>query len=620
MPQPETVRQLIGTSCQIDGSATALLSPERTSLSYAELSEQVDYVGHALRRLGVQRNERVALVMPNGPEMAAAFLGTAAFATCAPLNPEFRDSEFEFFLADLQPKAIILSDSEGSAARSVAERLGIAVVDLSASTDQAGNFRFVNLAVEPVAVLDPGQADDIALLLHTSGTTSRPKLVPLSHQNLCASAQNIGDVLQLARTDRCLNVMPLFHIHGLVGVLLSSIASGASVVCSPGFQNHDFFASMKQFEPTWYSAVPTIHQAILNHVRDAEPLNGATSLRLIRSSSSSLPPSVMAELESTFQVPVIESYGMTEAAHQMSSNPLPPRARKAGSVGLPAGPDMGIMDEEGNLLTGDASGEIVIRGNNVTAGYADNADADAFMNGWFRTGDLGYFDEHGYLFLSGRKKEMINRGGENVSPREIDEVLLEHDAVQQAVAFAVPHPSLGEDVAAAVVLRPEATADENELRRFAFDRLAPFKVPSRVVMVAAIPKGPTGKLQRIGLDKALREELGVTNVAPSNDLEQGVVDAFEKILQTASVGVNENFFALGGDSIKATRVIAQLSLEFHVDLPAVSLFLNPTAKELAMEITQLLAEDSGMLEEILKEIEGMTEGEAADISNEQRKV
>ena len=618
MLQRDTVQRLISRSGRSEGCAIALQCPGRESLSYDDLSEQVDYVGRALRHLGVQRNERVAVALPNGPEMAAAFLGTAAFASCAPLNPQFREDEFEFYLADLQPKAIVLYEDDDSAARSVAQRLNVPVLNLSASTEKAGCFRFAELAVEVTNVPDPGEAEDIALVLHTSGTTSRPKLVPLSHRNLCASAHNICDVLKTKRTDRCLNVMPLFHIHGLVGVLLSSMAAGASVVCSPGFQGHHFFAWLKEFEPTWYSAVPTIHQAILDQARGNVTLAGSHSLRLIRSSSSALARSVMAELESVFQVPVIESYGMTEAAHQMSSNPLPPGERRAGSVGIPAGPEMAIMDELGSLLPVGESGEIVIRGNNVTKGYVNNADADeaAFTKGWFRTGDLGHFDKEGYFFVSGRKKELINRGGENVSPREIDEVLLEHDAVNQAVAFAVPHTSLGEDIAAAVVLHEDASTNENELRRFAFERLAPFKVPSQIVVVPRIPKGPTGKLQRIGLHKALSDELSVTHIAPSTDLEKYVVATFEGILETTAVGMNDNFFALGGDSIKAIRVIAELSSGFHVDLPAVSLFLNATSEELALEITRLLAEDSEMLDEILTEIEGMTDEEASVMSDE----
>jgi hypothetical protein len=321
----------------------------------------------------------------------------------------------------------------------------------------------------------------------------------------------------------------------------------------------------------------------------------------------------MAELEQTFGVPVIESYGMTEAAHQMASNPLPPAERKPGSVGLPAGPEMAIMDDEGNLLVDGQAGEIVIRGPNVTAGYHSNREANeaAFINGWFRTGDLGRKDDAGYFYLLGRRKEMINRGGEKISPREIDEALLEHPAVAQAVAFAAPHPTLGEDVVAAVVMRAECTTSERELRQFLFQRLVAVKIPSRILIVSAIPKGPTGKPQRIGLHQKLSEQLHSAYVPPRTELERSIVSVMEQILTTSRVGVNDNFFWLGGDSLKAIRVLAQLSATFQIQLPAVTLFMNPTALELGLEITRILAEDTGMLEELLDEIEGLAKEKKA---------
>jgi acyl-CoA synthetase (AMP-forming)/AMP-acid ligase II len=342
-------------------------------------------------------------------------------------------------------------------------------------------------------------------VLHTSGTTSRHKVVPLTHANVCASAANIARSLALTATDRCLNVMPLFHIHGLIAALLASLASGARVICSPGFNALQFFGLVKEHQPTWYTAVPTMHQAILARAERNPEAVKATRLRLIRSSSASLPPTVMLELERVFGAPVIEAYGMTEAAHQMASNPLPPAPRKPGSVGIAAGPEIAIMDEHGGLMARGEIGEVVIRGDNVTPGYANNpaANAAAFAHGWFRTGDQGVLDAEGYLRLTGRLKEIINRGGEKISPREVDEILLEHPAVAQAVTFGVPHDKLGEDVAAAIVLRDGAATTERELKAFAGQRLAAMKVPRQILFVAEIPKGATGKLQRLGLAKLL---------------------------------------------------------------------------------------------------------------------
>ena len=441
-------------------------------------------------------------MLPNGPEMAAAFLGVATAATAAPLNPAYRPDEFEFYLADLEARAVVVQSGDDSPVRDVAARLGLPLIELEPRPDgPAGDFQLRSDLRATPARPGPAQPDDVALVLHTSGTTSRPKIVPLSHRNVCASARHIGDTLALGRDDRCLNVMPLFHIHGLIAAVLTSVAAGGSVVCAPGFNALRFFGWLAAVEPSWYTAVPTMHQAILTRAaRNAAALDGAR-LRFIRSSSASLPPSVMADLEAAFGAPVIESYGMTEAAHQMTSNPLPPRPRKPGSVGVAAGPDVAIMDAAGDLLPAGATGEIVIRGPNVTTGYARNpeANATAYHDGWFRTGDQGLFDGDGYLRITGRLKEIINRGGEKISPREIDEVLLGHPDVAQAVAFAVPHDALGEEVAAAVVLRSGATATPRDIRAHAAARVAPFKVPRTVLIVDEIPKGPTGKLQRIGL-------------------------------------------------------------------------------------------------------------------------
>jgi acyl-CoA synthetase (AMP-forming)/AMP-acid ligase II len=273
------------------------------------------------------------------------------------------------------------------------------------------------------------------------------------------------------------------------------------VVATPGFNALKIFQWFDDMTPTWYTAVPTMHQAILARApRNAESV-ARTKLRFIRSSSSSLPPQVMAELETTFRCPVIEAYGMTEATHQMASNPLPPKPRKAGSVGTAAGPEMAIMGGDGALLAPGETGEIVIRGPNVTAGYENNekANTEAFAYGWFHTGDQGTMDADGYIRITGRLKEIINRGGEKISPREVDEILLDHPAVAQVVTFAMPHAKLGEDVAAAVVLREGFEANERELRDFCAARLADFKVPRKLVFLAEIPKGATGKLQRIGL-------------------------------------------------------------------------------------------------------------------------
>ncbi len=488
------------------GDADAAIgAPARRALTHGELRRLIGATTQRLNTLGLGRGDRVAIVLPNGPEMATCFVACACAVTSAPLNPAYRADEFDFYLSDLGAKALIVERGSTSPAVEVALRHGVRVLDLVAGADDpAGAF-----TLEPrepwsgAAAAQPGpaQSGDVSMLLHTSGTTSRPKIVPLSQQNLAASAQHIARTLQFTPADRGLNIMPLFHIHGLIAGVLAPLAASSSVFCTPGFNALKFFAWMDEARPTWYTAVPTMHQAILSRADKNRDVIARHPLRFIRSSSSSIPPQVIAEIERVFGCPLIESYGMTEATHQMASNPLPPGVRKPGTVGVAAGPEIAIMGEDGTLLPRGATGEIVIRGPNVTAGYENNpkANAEAFRDGWFRTGDQGVMDADGYLSITGRLKEIINRGGEKVSPREVDEILMDHPAVAQVVTFGMPHAKLGEEVAAVVVLREGASATERDLQQFVSARAADFKVPKKILFMDEIPKGATGKLQRIGL-------------------------------------------------------------------------------------------------------------------------
>ncbi|HEX4423024.1 MAG TPA: acyl--CoA ligase [Kofleriaceae bacterium] len=500
-----TVIGLLGAG---DDDATALFAPGGVPLSYRQLRAVVNETVAALNAHGIGRNDRVALVLDNGPLAASAFLAVAGGATAAPLNPGYRAEEFEFYLTDLRAGLLIVEAGKVSPAIDVAAKLGIPIARLVAAPDRgAGAFTLELPPSSAAAARQPGAAepDDIALVLHTSGTTSRPKIVPLSQLNICTSARNVRTTLGLTALDRALNIMPLFHIHGLIAGVMAPLSVAGAVSCTPGFNALKFFGWMSEARPTWYTAVPTMHQAILMRARNYLEIIRAHPLRFIRSSSSSLPPQVLHELEEVFGAPVAEAYGMTEAAHQMACNPLPPGVRKPGTVGIAAGPEVCILDDHGVPAAPEVTGEIAIRGPNVMAGYENNpvANAEAFTNGWFRTGDQGVMDAAGYISITGRLKEIINRGGEKISPREVDEVLLDHPAVQQCVTFALPHDKLGEEVAVVVVLREGIAATADELRDFAARRLADFKVPKKVIFRPEIPKGATGKLQRIGLAQKL---------------------------------------------------------------------------------------------------------------------
>ena len=575
--------------------APAIFAIGRAPLTYGRLYQHVDHMGRMLRALGIGRRDRVAVVLPNGPEMAVAVLTVVAIAACVPMNPAYTTEEVEKYFADLQPRALITQSGVDSAARRVALSRGIRVIELSAQVDgEAGLFTF-NEAERLAPSQQSINPKDVAVLLPTSGTTSRPKIVPQTHASICTSAYTHGAALALKETDRCLNVLPLFHGHGLHATLAASLAAGASVVCTPGFDVNSFSAWLTAFQPTWYSAVPTMHQAMLAQARHNGERLASHRLRFVRSSSAPLPPRTFAELEQTFDAPVIEWYGMTEVTSSpIACNPLPPRQRKAGSVGVPVSLDVAVMDEEGALLPSGRTGEVVVRGASVTASYDGNPSATkaAFAGNWFKTGDLGYFDTDGYLFLVGRIREIINRGGEKVAPQEVDEVLLDHPAVAEAVTFAVPHASLGEDIASAVVLRPHSLATPKDIRQFASGRMAEFKVPRQVLILPELPKGPTGKLKRVGL----AAKLGLANsgvasrtvLAPRTPLEKELAGIWASILQIEEVSIDDDFFALGGDSLLAVHVLSRIRDVMHLEVEVSRFFEAPTIAEIARYLETLM--------------------------------
>jgi len=571
--------------------APAILAPGRLPLSYAGLHRQVQAVAQALAGLGLGKDDAVALVLPNGPELACALLGVAAVARAAPLNPGYRLHELDFYLRDLHARALIVPADDASDARTAAAAVKIPLIELAPRPqDPAGLFDLRAPALPAATACQSPDAEDVALLLHTSGTTARPKLVPLTHANLFASARNIGTVIGLSPDDRCLNVMPLFHIHGLVAGVLAPLASGGSVICAPGLDPARFFPWLTECAPTWMSAVPTVYQLILEWAEKDPASVVRGRLRLLRTGSAPLPPTVLANLEALFGVPVIETYGLTETATQLTSNRLPPGLRKPGSAGAPGGPELRIRGDDGSFLPPRAVGEVVVRGANIMRGYVgnDEANARAFADGWFRTGDLGYQDEDGYVFLTGRTKEMINRGGEKVSPREVEDVLLRHPAVAQAVVFALPHPLLGEVVGAAVVLRPGATVTNAALRAFAAEYLADFKVPSKFTVVNDLPKGATGKLQRIGLAKQLgldRAFEGPDSTtqgdSPADATEAHLVQIWCHVLGLGHVSRDASFFSLGGDSLLATALLAHIEKAFGRRLQPETLYTAQTVAALA---------------------------------------
>ncbi len=483
------------------GARPALVTAESGACStYDRLLQETHALARRLAALDVARGSRVALVIPDGPDFLRLLFALVTLgAVAAPLNPAYTRDEFAFYLEDLKPDLLLLPSGDLRAAREAAA--GLRLVDVEHSGDSPG------LVVDGEAstgerAFEPSSADDLALLLHTSGTTSRPKQVPLLQRNLVASARTIARFYDLGAGDTSYCVMPLFHVHGLVASTLGALAGGGTVVVPRRFAPRAFWSQLRRHDVTWFSAGPTLHQMILDRIDEQGP---PPSLRFARSCSSALTPALMERAERSLGVAMVEAYGMTEASHQIASNPLPPAARKPGSVGIASGAEISIVDGEGNRLAEGRPGEVAIRGPGVTTGYVSNplANAQAFFDGWFRTGDRGTLDADGYLYLKGRLKEMILRGGENISPYEIEEVLLNHPAVVDAISFGIDDEKYGERVGAAVVLLE--AADERALIDHCRKRLAPFKVPEVVYVLEAIPRTATGKVQRKRVGQALVE-------------------------------------------------------------------------------------------------------------------
>jgi acyl-CoA synthetase (AMP-forming)/AMP-acid ligase II len=473
--------------------STAVVIPEmETSITYESLRQQVMSMAESLAGAGIRPGDRVASVLPNSLATIVGFLAGSIAGTAAPLNPAYRYEEFCFYLEDTAARLLLCPVEGAEDARRAAKQLGIPV--FSVATSSQGTVSIVDAPKSaPVSTPSP---EDIALVLHTSGSTGRPKRVPLKHRNLAVSCANVVSTYALSPQDVSLCLMPLFHVHGLVASTLSTFLSGGTVVVPAKFNPLAFWRTIREHRVSWYSAVPTIHQLVLARMGDAKKPAGTEQLRFVRSCSAALAPQVMEKLEGLFEVPVLEAYGMTEASHQMCSNPLPPQARRPGSVGPGTGVRVSIMDDRGSHLKQGQVGEVVIQGPNVITGYENNPEANAtsFVDGWFRTGDQGILDENGYLTLTGRIKELINRGGEKIAPREIDEVLLTHPCVAEAVAFGRPHPTWGEEVEVAVVLREPQS--ESVLLTYCRERLADFKCPKKVHIVETIPRTATGKIQR----------------------------------------------------------------------------------------------------------------------------
>ncbi len=581
VPKFSCIQELL-ESAQRTADRTALLSPGRQTLTYSDLHGHAEMIRMFLNSHGIGRKDRVAIVLPDGLEMAVTVTGVAACCGCAPLNPGYTSPEYSLLLKDLNASAVVVFAGAPSPVMDVARGQGIAIIELIPQTGSStGLFRmdFYGRRKKALPQIGYSHAGDTAFLLPISGRTGQSEIVPLTQANVMAAAYLMEKSMQLTEQDRCLNVMPLFHSHGLIGALMSSLYSFGSVVCPPGYLSHLFKGWVDDLSPSWFSASPSIHLSVAeNGERDNGSAKDFPSLRMIRSSSALLPPALRDRLERLFRVPVIDAYSMTEAAHHICCTSVQAGDGKSASVGKSEDIEVAVIDDQWDFVPFGQNGEIVIRGANVMRGYETNPDAsaDLFSLSWFRTGDEGYLDEQGYLYLTGCSKEIINRGGQKVLPAEIDEVLLGHPGVQQAISFSVPHVRLGETVCSAVVPVPKRGVTESELREYVAEFLAAYKVPQQIIFVDEIPVGSEGKSPRAELAGKWKPLLEPGFVPPEHGGHAALARIWQEVLGKKQVGLNDNFFALGGDTILAAEFLSRIRQETGFELPPERLIYNPT--------------------------------------------
>lgn len=540
----------------ITGGARSYLSLlRRTEALAAQISDLAEG-GH---------RPRIGIVMPNGGVLAETLLAVTCIGVALPFNPAYTAPEFESYFTQTDIRFVLTLSDFAPVARQVAERLGLRVIDVDMlPTETAGR-------ITAIPAPDP---DAVAMVLLTSGSTGLAKRVPLSHRNVCTSARDVSVSLRLAPADRCLTMWEMFHVGGLVDLLLAPLHSGGTVIVTPGFAAQQFFDLVPSRKPTWFQAVPAALGELSLTARRNGIVPAGSSLRFLRSVAAALSPALMAEAEALFGIPVLQTFGMTEAGPLITSTGFDAANRVQGSVGRSCGTEIGIFDEDWKRRQPDTEGEVAIRGPNVFSGYEADpvANLAAFRDGWFRTGDLGRVDPEGRLFLTGRIKELVNRGGEKINLREVDDALLSHPAVQEAASFPIPHRTLGEDVAAAVVLRPDTDASETSIRDAVAARLAAFKVPRSIVFLPALPHTAVGKIDRRQLASDALVLINARDARPVPDdatsaTEARIAAIWARELGLHSVGPRDDFVSLGGDSLAAVRVMLGVEAAFATPLP-----------------------------------------------------
>jgi oxalate---CoA ligase len=591
---PSTISAAMRFHAELRPDQPAVIGTDFAPLTYRELQRQIGEIRTCLRQAGFGRDARIAVGIAGSADAACTIIGVACSATAVPLDPKLTIAEVERCLLILRPSAVIVLRDIGSAARHVAEQHGFPIIE--ASPTQSGKLG-LQLAAPRIGAqcpLDDPDPDAPAFILHTSGTTVAPNLVPFSHRNVLASANRIRTWFGLTPQDRCLNVSPVYYSHALTTTVFPPLLTGGSIAFPSNPLNANLSEWLGALRPTWYSAGPTLHLAVAEKAQLHPDIRAMHCLRFVSSAGARITGQVRDDLQNALGIPVLEHYGSSETA-QISSNMPPPGPSKPGTCGIPWPDSIKIVDSDGREVPQGEQGEILVIRRDVMSGYLNAPELNrlAFVDGWYRTGDIGSLDEQGFLSLHARKREMISRGAEKIAPVEIDHALMRHPDVAEAAAYGVPHPRLGEDVAAAVVLRPGSKVTGPELREFLGAQLAPFKIPRRISIVTGLPKGITGKVQRtrlkefvsnasappttalratlsrlwrsIGLLAAFRlqrtqpnETIPGKGSLSESQLHAELLQIWKKLLKVETLSIDDDFFEMGGNSL--------LSMDLHFEI------------------------------------------------------
>jgi oxalate---CoA ligase len=589
-PRPASPSQTIGGVLRAQlaerSNAPAVWVAPQKYRTFSEVFEVVGQIAQALRSQVETSHARIAFATPRGSAGLFGFLSAVEVGTCCPLDSKLRGREFTDALAAPEPDILLVAEPD-PAALAATGSAGIPCVGFRLDASQGD----CTVRTWPAREADKGRAlrtplllggvEAPAILMRTSGTTADPKLVGLSHANVIAATVAMGSVFQLAPDDICLTPMPLHHVHGLIAGALSALAAGSSIHCCENFSPQAFDAALRGFSPTWLTAAPALHLAMCDYYENKGARPGITTLRRFRSSSAPLAPSSVRTLEDLFDAPLLETYGLTETASTICSNLLPPGERKLGSVGVPIKAELLILDDAERKAPPGVDGEILLRGAGVIREYLGTQPDGAFWEGWLRTGDIGHVDDDGYLYVVGRKKEVFKRGGHSVFPLEIDNALSTHPSVAEAIAFSIPHDTLGEDVMAAVVGKPDASIDPGSLREHLSASLSSYKIPTRVLIVDSIPRNAIGKALRREMAQQLAPQLAPESRSPSTPTEEALLSIWQKVLRRNDIGVTDNVFQFGADPLRAELASGFIDEASGVQMSTKVLYARPTVREQA---------------------------------------